>query len=59
MVKITKNEAMWLLANGYKYKDHVNKTHTSHPTYYVTEGRAYNALKKHQNALISYTNGGN
>ena len=56
MIKITKSEAEWLLKNGFKYSEHIHKTHTNHPTYYVTEGKPYNALKAYQKTLVK---GGN
>ena len=58
MIKITKKEAMWLLNNGYKFKEHIHKTYTSHPTYYVTEGKPYNELKRYNNSLIGLTKEG-
>lgn len=58
MIKINKADAMWLLDNGFKFKEHIHKTYSGHTTYYVTEGKAYYALTKHNNSLISYTKGG-
>lgn len=52
MIKINKNEVDYLLSKGFKFPDHLHKTHTSHPTYYVTENKAYEALKKYRESML-------
>jgi len=52
VIKINKNEVDYLLSKGFKFPDHLHKTHTSHPTYYVTENKAYEALKKYRESML-------
>lgn len=51
MVKITKDELNYLLSQGYTFPEDLYHTHTKHKTYYVTEGKAYNALKKYRRSV--------
>lgn len=48
MVKITKNEVDYLLDKGFTFPNDLHHTYTKHKTYYVTEGKAYNAVKKYR-----------
>lgn len=53
MVKINKNELNYLLSQGFTFPDYLHKTHSKHPTYYVTENKAYDVLKKYRESAMS------
>jgi len=52
VIKINKDEVNYLLSQGFNFPEHLHKTHTSHPTYYVTENKAYKALKEYRESLL-------
>lgn len=52
VIKINKDEVNYLLSQGFNFPEHLHKTHTSHPTYYVTENKAYKALQKYRESLL-------
>lgn len=51
VIKISKSEADYLLSQGFNFPEHLHRTHTSHPTYYVTENKAYKALQKYRESI--------
>ena len=52
VIKINKKEVDYLLSQGFNFPDHLHKTHSGHPTYYVTENKAYEALKKYRESML-------
>lgn len=55
MVKISKKEMEYLTNKGFRMGDTIYKTHTSHPTYYCNEGKAYSVVKKYRESCIVNT----
>lgn len=52
VIKINKAEVNYLLSQGFNFPEHLHKTHSSHPTYYVTENKAYKSLLKYRESLL-------